>query len=442
MRPQPGAPGLLGQPPGPRGSPRANRLQEEDAAVHRWYRFVLSFPPHLVRNLLRDFGVAAGGTVLDPFCGTGTTLVESRKLGFRAVGLEAMPMAHFATRVKTDWTPAPSALLAHAERVAARARRLEERRPGEPLLRLPEAAERLLIRNSISPLPRHRALALADAIREEAENGGGAFLGHERLALAKALVHDASNLRFGPEVGVGRRRDDAPVVDAWLGRIHEMTTDLARLRDRTPPAALVHLADARDPQALAPGSVDAVITSPPYPNEKDYSRTTRLETVFLGFAATMAEVRAVKQTLVRSNTRSVYRADEDDRFVADREAIQEIARAIEARRAALGKTSGFERNYHRVTLLYFGGMARHFAGLRRALKPGALLAYVVGDQASYFRVMIRTGELLEQLAASLGYEVARRDLFRTRPATATGEQLREEVLVLRWPGAARSPGRS
>ena len=79
-------------------------------------------------------------------------------------------------------------------------------------------------------------------------------------------------------------------------------------------------------------------------------------------------------------------------------------------------------------------MARHLASLRTALKPGARLAYVVGDQASYLRVMIRTGQILSDLAQSLGYKTSGIDLFRTRPSTVTGEQLREEVVVLEWPG--------
>jgi hypothetical protein len=82
-------------------------------------------------------------------------------------------------------------------------------------------------------------------------------------------------------------------------------------------------------------------------------------------------------------------------------------------------------------------MHRHLADLRKVLKPGAQLAYVVGDQASYLRVMIRTGQLLADIAASLGYEVTGIELFRTRLATATGEQLREEVVLLRWPGAGK-----
>jgi hypothetical protein len=49
--------------------------------------------------------------------------------------------------------------------------------------------------------------------------------------------------------------------------------------------------------------------------------------------------------------------------------------------------------------------------------------------------MIRTGQLLAEIAESLGYEVVDIDLFRTRLATATREHLREEVLILRWPGS-------
>lgn len=138
--------------------------------------------------------------------------------------------------------------------------------------------------------------------------------------------------------------------------------------------------------------------------------------------------------MVRSNTRSVYKEDDDDQWIAGNERIQEIADKIENRRIELGKTSGFERLYARVTKLYFGGMFRHLRDMRMVLKPGARLAYVVGDQASYLQVMIRTGEILGDIARSLGYEVTGIDLFRTRLATATREQLREEVLVLRWPG--------
>jgi hypothetical protein len=258
------------------------------------------------------------------------------------------------------------------------------------------------------------------------------------LALARVIVSDASRLRFGPEVGVDRSKPDASVIAPWSEAVQGIASDLRQLGHFASTPATVHLTDARHvSNVLPPNSIDAVITSPPYPNEKDYTRTTRLESVILRFISNKAELRSLRQQMVRSNTRTVYKSDADDDAVVNHHEIQRIAEAIERRRVELGKTSGFERLYGRVTKLYFGGMARHLASLRPFLRPGARLAYVVGDQASYLRVMIRTGAILADLARGLGYEVEGIDLFRERRATATREALREEVVALRWPGPAR-----
>lgn len=428
----------------------SNKLSSEDFAAHDWYRFVLAFPPHLVRRYLERFDVGSGSRVLDPFCGTGTTLVECKKLGVGGVGVEAHPMTHFASSVKTDWSVDPDELLEHAAKVAEAARGeleslgLDDEGCYDPnslfgdwdgeeisLRGLPEESEKLLLKGSISPLPLHKTLVLLKNIDDSPASG---FIRHERLAFAKALVASTSNLKFGPEVGVGPPKPDAAVVSPWLANVRKMSDDLRRLRELEGASSVVHRNDSRRMlEVLEPGSIDAVITSPPYPNEKDYTRTTRLEAIMLGFIKDKSELQALKRSLVRSNTRGVYKGD-DDRWIQEHPEVKRIADAIEARRIELGKTSGFERLYSRVTMLYFGGMARHLADLRRVLRPGAQLAYVVGDQASYLRVMIRTGQLLADIAHSLGYEVVDIDLFRTRLATATREQLREEVVVLRWPG--------
>ena len=115
---------------------------------------------------------------------------------------------------------------------------------------------------------------------------------HERLALAAALVSEIGNLHFGPEVGVGKVQEDAPVVGPWLERVRRMVDDLGTLRAQAGTEATVHLADSREAEELLePSSIDAVITSPPYPNEKDYTRTTRLESVLLGFIRSKQELR-------------------------------------------------------------------------------------------------------------------------------------------------------
>jgi len=126
----------------------------------------------------------------------------------------------------------------------------------------------------------------------------------------------------------------------------------------------------------------------------------------------------------------VYAGDEDDKYLNGNRRVEALAQEIEAKRQELGKTYGFERMYHRVVRQFFGGMAHHFQSLKEFLAPGARLAYVVGDQASFFLVHIHTAEILAEIAEECGYEVKSIDLWRERRSTASGSTLREDVLVL------------
>lgn len=365
-------------------------------------------------------------------------------LGIGAIGIEAHPFSHFAASVKTHWGIDPDQLLAEAREIAYSALSLLKLQGIEDdqvlpihssklkLRKLSAEAQGLILSNSISPLPLHKTLILLDCLKS---HEGRPYYRHALLALANALVFRISNLHFGPEVGVKNPKIDVPVVSNWLIGVEKMAEDLRTVQGKNFQDVKIYLADARETaKIVAPNSVDGVITSPPYPNEKDYTRTTRLESVLLGFVRSKSELQELKKKLIRSNTRNVYKDDDDDRWISEHQEIQKIAGAIEKRRIELNKDSGFERMYARVTKLYFGGMARHLSDLKKALRPGAQLAYVVGDQASYLRVKIQTGQLLADIAKALGYEVVRIDLFRTRLSTATKEQLREEVVILQWKG--------
>jgi len=78
-------------------------------------------------------------------------------------------------------------------------------------------------------------------------------------------------------------------------------------------------------------------------------------------------------------------------------------------------------------------MYRHLKALWPHLRAGARLAYVVGDQMSYFRIPIYTASLLADVAMKAGYQVEGIELWRTRRATATKMDLEEHVLILKRP---------
>lgn len=151
----------------------ANKLNPEDRPAHDWYRFVLSYPPHLVRHYLEEFQLNSKQAVLDPFCGTGTTIVECRKQGIPSIGIEANPMLFFASSTKTDWDVNPSNLLEHARSVGetVQAKLLNEgiddtgfcQSDGVTLKTLAPDKMALLLKNCISPLPLHKALVLPRA---------------------------------------------------------------------------------------------------------------------------------------------------------------------------------------------------------------------------------------------------------------------------------------
>ena len=448
-----------------------NRLRSQDKPIHNWYRFVLGYPPHLVREYLAKFEAdPERDWVFDPFSGTGTTPVEARLLGYSSLATDANPMTALATRVKLRWeidlsevrkrlnevvgTAAqtlvemkigarpqmmqPSLFADNLERIIAASNGHHKRVDALDLDQLlPPQTIKVIPKGFISDKPLARVMALRcalEGLRAEQPD----IYEFMALALANTIITDAGNVGFGPEVYRKRpAKKDADVLAAFVSTVEQMVTDLESVlceRSGPLPVAQSRRDDARVLVSLknAP-PIDIVITSPPYPNEKDYTRSTRLESVLLGLIKDRQALREVKNGLLRSNTRNVYVKDDDDRYIADIPSIIDVAERIEARRLELGKTSGFERLYHRVTRLYFGGMYRHLTALFPRLRKGSRLAYVVGDQASYFRIPIYTAQLLADVAIRAGYQVEGIELWRTRWSSATKQNIDENVLILKRP---------
>lgn len=434
----------------------SNTLAREDRAIHAWYRFVLSYPPHLVRKYLELFDLRKSAIVFDPFCGTGTTLVEAQKLGVKSIGADAHPFAAFVSQVKTHW----SIPMVQVGRVRSRIITLasaDYRDHGlhDPSLRhllmtdksiryadeitLSEDELKLIPTGFLSPTPLTRLLLLRSSIHKACRNSDSAVKDFFDLALCHVIANGAGNFAFGPEIYRTKPKEDYDVLGHFAEQTQVMIDDIKELNDfpASREEATVSCEDSRD-CAFLQEPVDAIITSPPYPNEKDYTRTTRVEAVLLGMIRKKEELRGVKDLLLRSNTRNVFVADSDNEEVREFKSIMAVCRQIERRRIELGKTSGFEKLYHKVVAHYFGGMRKHLRTLRPYLRKHAKLAYVVGDQLSFLMVPVYTAKLLSEIAVAEGYSVKGIDLWRERIGTkvrnarngARTVRVREEVLIL------------
>lgn len=430
----------------------------QDPTVHDWYRFVLAFPDHLVRAMCERFGVTNDEVVLDPFCGTGTTLVECKKMGIDAVGIEANPSSVFASKVKTCWDLEPARLNEYAQEVLDKTDPLMERLSSHthPLFTGPISSEEikskllassvagqylvrsgLLERNWISEIPFYKTLALRETILDLPTPV--VYRDALLLALIAILVENVANISFGPELYVVKPKGDVDVAGLFRRKVRKMIEDLKRVR------ALPHVGDT---QVLWGDSrtcnellkqhgikrVDYVITSPPYPTEKDYTRNTRLELIYLGQIYDVKSLRAVKQMMIRSHSKGIYKSDSDGQLVANIPKIQQLA--DELRQKIVGKTYGFAKLYPRIIEEYFGGMYRHFQSLSRVLRPGGKCAYVVGEQRTYLQTYTPTAQILGHLAESpeIGLKVEDILTWRTRcGTTGSRDEIKEEILILRRP---------
>ena len=295
---------------------------------------------------------------------------------------------------------------------------------------LSEEQRRIIPEGFISSKPLIKVLVLRDIIRTVDDPTIRDFL---TISLAKLIVKKAGNIGFGPEIYKTKPKDDINALAYFASNTSSMIQDVEAMHNDSVHSTILD-GDARHVDKYLDASylkrIKSVITSPPYPNEKDYTRSTRLESVLLGLINDRKELRNLKEDLLRSNSRNVFVNDSDGDYIRQFERIESLANEVENKRISKNKNSGFEKMYHKIVRHYFGGMFLHLQSLKPYLAEEAKLAYVVGDQMSYFQTPIPTAELLSDIAEALGYVVKGIELWRTRLSTATKLQLNENVLIL------------
>lgn len=288
------------------------------ALTHGFHSYAGRMHPSIARGAI-DAWSAAGDTVVDPFCGSGTVLVEALAAGRTAIGVDASPLATAIARVRTTvlGDDGRERLVEEAARIAEEAgeRARRRKRPDVPKW----------AHNEISRFHAHvlyELLGLRELVFETEEDEIGRAL---RLCLSSILV---KFMRSGPEAprdGENKRIARGVPSRMLADRAVELARGLAALERRAPPgtpAPRVVDGDARDLKIDARQAA-LVVSSPPYAGTYDYAAQHAVRFAWLGLP-----VRGFRRAQMGARATAVGDAASDEWGADQRRFVAEMARVL------------------------------------------------------------------------------------------------------------------
>lgn len=248
----------------------------QQSATERYTHLFHTYPAALHGDAARDLlALFPGTSVLDPFCGGGTVLVEARAAGRRALGCDVSPVAVRVARARcaTPDDATLSALRSRARALAARARSAAARGPlpDEPIL------------HAVHTWYAEHALRELESLRRGIAESPPSLRDLLEAIFSSILVKVSWRASDTKAAREKHHRPAGTTAVLFHKRARELARQLAELRAAVPagtPDAEIRLGDARELELTAP--VELVLTSPPYPSTYDYLPMQHLRHVWLG----------------------------------------------------------------------------------------------------------------------------------------------------------------
>lgn len=402
--------------------------------THGIHAYKGKFYPQLAKCLFNLAGLKPGQIVLDPFCGSGTVLLESYLNGLAGFGTDINVLAVKIARIKTEILEVDPYV---RDRILSRFEdRIKTLDPSDSKLALfPDSSREELL----AWFPRIVLMKLA-ALLESIETVSEPSVRECLEVLTSSIVRDVSH-QDPKDLRIRRRAkplQDAPVFDLFSRRLAELRHRLKQFSERAKEAPCQFLparaltGDARSLKSfgqlgIKEESVDAIVTSPPYATALPYVDTDRLSLLLL-FGLTSKRRTAIEEALIGTREISKKRKNhlentiDEGRFELLR---SKTARSIilEVRRRNANSFVGFRRqNMAALLYAYFRDMSTVMTNLDAVLKEGASAFFVIGNTktaAGGKVIQINSAQVLREIGRGLGWKVA-----ETLPITVTTENRR------------------
>lgn len=366
--------------------------------IHRWFRYSAGFAAQWVEDVLLNWGIAHGHTVLDPFAGSGTVSVVCDTLGIASIGVEAHPLVSRISRAKLMWATTPERVEAFAANVLKHSKDQKSDLSSYPTLILRSFdAETLTSLDTIK--------AAWTTLQDDSPESELVWLALTSILRSTSKAGTAQWQYILPNKT--KKKALAPLF-AFQQQIEVIKSDIRWIQLRAKESrAKIIAGDARSLAQSMPCIVDAVITSPPYANNYDYADALRFEMTFWGDVKSWSDIHdAVRKHLIVSSSQhsSRERLRADDLLAS--EAIQpirtELAEVME-KLAVVRESHGGKKHYHTMIGAYCRDISLVLRQLRLVCKTGAHMCWVIGDSAPY-GVYCPTDKWIGELALSAGFK--------------------------------------
>lgn len=366
--------------------------------VHRWVRYSAGFSGAWAQSVIEDAARREPTRVLDPFCGSGTTLIAAENSDVEAIGIDSHPFVGRIALAKLAHRSSPSSYLKYIRRIMVSAASCEPNLDGYSEL----------IRRCYSDTCLRQLDCLRRSVVETANDSPEARLAWLTLVsiLRKVSHVGTANWQY---LLPGRSKAKATPLpfSAFEEQAALMYQDMGLSTRLQGPRARFLEDDARTCSSVPKGFATLVVTSPPYPNNFDYADATRLEMTFFGEIAGWGDLQTrVRQHLLRSCSQHVPGSSVDLEEVLIDPVLEPIRTELAAVCRQLGEvrmTKGGRKTYHLMVACYFQDLARTWHALRAACASPSRVCFVVGDSAPY-GVYVPVVPWLGSLALAAGFK--------------------------------------
>jgi DNA modification methylase len=389
--------------------------------VLRLYRYKEAFAFSFVEEFISRFGLSEKDYIFDPFCGMGTTLFVASRKGIPSIGVDKLPIAVFvAQTLPLFYSLSPGQIRETFEQLRLRVQQA------------PPAAVALDVAIMKVAFPPDTLLELRKW-KTVIDDLGYPLKDVFLLLFFSTLEACSYTSKDGQFLRLVRKKMTANPEEALESLVSEAERDIQLVRqfkwDQAVKLPTVYPGDTRDLSNIDFGrQPTAIITSPPYANRYDYTRTYSLE-LCLHFVRNFAELKTLRFSILRSHIESKVGPQEQPPHTAVKEVVDIL------------KSRGKELNNPRIPAMligYFVDMQQVIREWARVLAPKARVAMVV-DNVRFEGELLPVDLVLSEMAEEAGFQVE--EIIVARYKGNSSQQMgkygrvpvRESVVVWRKP---------